>query len=174
MNPKDLMYTQRRFTFLHLISFVVFFAVLFYGAYTFISKSSLESSASDTDSQISNLEEQIVELEKQSLGAVTVAQQLIAQVEESEIEWSNVISRLLDATPLDIYYSSYSGSEDGVVTVTGMADTYHSVAGLVTALNAGSYFGDVFVSSVATATITDTEAVSFNLMFGYDDVKVSR
>ena len=81
MNPKDLMYTQRRFTFLHLISFVVFFAVLFYGAYTFISKSSLESSASDTDSQISNLEEQIVELEKQSLGAVTVAQQLIAQVE---------------------------------------------------------------------------------------------
>lgn len=174
MNPKDLMYTQRRFTFLHLISFVVFFAVLFYGAYTFISRSNLESSMSDTDSRIANLEEQVAELEKQSLGAVTIAQQLITRVEESEIEWSSVISKLLGTTPLDVYYSSYSGSENGVVTVTGMADTYHSVAGLIAALDAGNYFEDVFVSSVSTATTENSEVVSFNLGFVYDDTKVSR
>jgi len=174
MNPKDLMYTQRRFTFLHLISFVIFVVVLCYGAYIFVSKASIESSIADADSQIANLDGQVAELEQQSLGEVTIAQQLVSEVESGEIKWSKVVSDLLDTTPFDIYYASYSGSEDGTVTVTGLADTYYAVAGLVDALYSNNVFKEVFVSSVATATSGDSEMVSFNLGFTYDDAKVSR
>lgn len=159
---------------MHLISFVVFVVVLVYGVYTFVNKSSLESSISDADSQIANLEEQVAELEQQSLGAVTVAQQLMSVVEADEVEWSSVVSELLDTTPLDVYYASYAGSEDGAISVTGLADTYHSVSGLIEALAANSAFKDVFVTSVATATSSDSEMVSFGLSFVYDDTKVSR
>ncbi len=147
MNPKDLMYTQRRFSFLHLISFVVFVAVLVYGGYTFITKAGLESSI--------------------------VAGQLIEKIEADEVKWSEMLSTLLGATPLDIYYASYSGSESGSVTVSGLGDSYGSISGLISALSGQKAFKDVFVTSVASASSGDTEMVSFNMSFVYDDNKVA-
>jgi len=167
MNPKDLMYTQRRFTFLHLVSFVVFIAVLAFAGYSYLTKASLEAGVAEADTSIANLQEQVAELEEQSLTEVTVAQSLMTQVEEDEIKWSEMIMDLLGVTPLDVYYASYSGNTDGQVTVSGLADSYDAVAGLIDALEGADMFDEVFIPSVAVATSGDSEMVSFGLSFVY-------
>lgn len=173
MNPKDLMYSQRRFSFLHLVSFVVFLCMVVYGGYVFMSKSGLDADIADTDSQIADLEEQISSLEAQSLDEVTIAQKVINSVEGSEIVWSDVVSGLLAVTPLDIYYVSYAGNEDGSVTINGLGDTYISISGLIDAISEENSFADVFVPSTALSASETGEMATFSLNFSYADDSVS-
>ncbi len=174
MNPKDLMYTQRKFSFLNLLSFLVFFVVLFYAVYAFVHAGALEAQVADADSQITTLQTQVDELEDQSLTEVTVAQQVIAAVTADEIIWSDVILDLIEVTPLSVYYSSYAGSESGKVTVSGLADDYYAVADLIDVLVDENVFKDVFAPSVATVTSGSEEMTSFSLNFTYDDSKTAR
>lgn len=170
MNPKDLMYTQRRFSLLHFISFAVFVGVLVFGVYTYMVKSTLDVQVLDADTQIGNLTTQVAEFEEQNLSEVSLAQQLIVNVEATEIKWSSVITDLIAATPLSVYYSSYSGSEDGKVTVAGLADSYAAVSDLIVALSEEDVFADVFVPSVAaTGSEDNPNMASFSLMFSYGE-----
>jgi len=170
MNPKDLMYTQRRFSLLNFISFVVFAGVLVFGGYTYMSKSALDAKIADTDATIGDLTAQVEELEAQNLSEVSLAQQLLTNVEATEIKWSSVITDLIATTPLSIYYSSYSGSEDGKVTVAGLADSYSAVSDLISALSGNDSFVDIFVPSTATTGSEDSpNMASFNLTFDYEE-----
>ncbi|HAU40292.1 MAG: hypothetical protein UV80_C0001G0050 [Candidatus Peregrinibacteria bacterium GW2011_GWF2_43_17] len=170
MNPKDLMYTQRRFSLLHFISFAVFAGVFVFGVYTYMAKMTLDAKVLDADSQIANLTTQVDELEAQNLSEVSLAQQLLANVEATEIKWSAVITDLIATTPLSVYYSSYSGSEDGKVTVAGLADSYAAVSDLIDALSGKDAFVGVFVPSVAaTGSEDNPDMASFNLTFDYEE-----
>ena len=172
MNPQDLMYTQRRFSLLHLVSFMVFIAFLIYGGYVFMTKAALAEEVSAAEGSIADLEDQISDLEAQSLDEATVAYNVMMALEEVEIAWSEVIAELLEVTPLDIYYSSYGGNEMGNVTVSAMGDSYYSVAGLIEALNEESNFKDMFVPSVA---MSDSDGMAgFTFSFTYDDTAVAR
>ena len=155
---------------MHLVSFVVFIAMIAYGGYVFMSKVNLESGIVDADTQIANLEEQVTSLEAQSLDNVTVAQSVIASVEASEMIWSGVVSDLLALTPMDIYYVSYSGNEDGSVTVNGFGDSYASVSGLIDAISSEKNFVDAFVPSTAMSSSETGDMASFSLNFTYSDV----
>lgn len=169
MNPKDLMYSQKRFSFLHLLSFTLFLCMVLYGGYVFMSEARLNAEIANIDNQIANLEEQVVSLEAQNLDEVTVARKIMTNVEDSEIVWSEVISDLLAVTPMDIYYVSYAGNEDGTLTINGLGDTYASVSGLISALLGEKSFTDVFVSSTAMSSSDSGEVATFSLNFSYFD-----
>lgn len=173
MNPQDLMYTQRRFSFLHLISLLVFLVFVGYSAYVFVDKSSLEKDVAAADSDITNLEEQISELEEQSLDEATAAQAILDQAEEDEVLWSDVISDLIEVTPFDIYYSSYSGTDGGGFNVSALGETYYAVAGLIEVLEDENKFKEVFIPSVSLANAGEDEMVGFTFSFTYDDTKVA-
>lgn len=134
-----------------------------------MSKANLDSKITKADEQLANLDEQVAALEAQSLDEVTVAQKVITGVEDSEIVWSGVISDLLAVTPMDIYYVSYTGNEDGTVTINGLGDTYASVSGLINALSGEKSFTDVFVPSVAMSSSSNGEMATFGLNFSYSD-----
>lgn len=139
----------------------------------YFSKTSLGKDIAEADSSIADLEEQVSELEEQSLDEATVAQEVIALLEASEVLWSEVIGDLLEVTPLDIYYSSYSGNENGYVTVNALGDSYYAVADLIEVLADDSKFEDVFVPSVSSVSGGD-EMVTFSFGFTYDDSKTAR
>lgn len=143
--------------------------MIVYGGYVLMSKANLVSGIADADTQIANLEEQVASLEAQSLDDVTVAQSVIASVEASEMIWSGVVSDLLAVTPMDIYYVSYSGNEDGSVTVNGFGDSYVSVSGLIDALSGEKNFIDAFVPSTAMSSSEVGDMASFSLNFTYSE-----
>lgn len=121
----------------------------------------LEAEKVDVGNQIATFQDQEIE-------ELFVAQNLKDQVEASSIQWSKVIKSLQDLTPVTVFLSAYGISESGAIQVSGLGDSFGSVADIIAALQKSSDFTDVFVPSVTSGKTSDGQSVvSFSLQLLY-------
>lgn len=142
----------------------VFAVVVLYTLFLLFQQFSFGRSVSKIEGRILELETQISTLKDDQIEELYVAQQLDDLVSENMIHWSLVIKKLEDLTPVTVFFSSYSGSRDGSIQLSGLGDSYGSVSDVISALTESSDFIGTFVPSVTLGTTSDgQEVVSFSL-----------
>jgi len=110
----------------------------------------------------------IDDLRAEEIEALFVAQELKGRVEEGTVEWSKVVRSLQDLTPVTVFLTSYSLSEQGGIQVSGLGDSFGSVADIISGLQKAPNFANVFVPSVTAGTTSDGQSVvTFTLKLDY-------
>ncbi len=136
--------------------------VIVIGAAVFftLQKSSVKGQNERLDAEISSLREEIQLLEGQKVEAARTAQQFLASIEEEEIRWSRVISRINSLIPYDgaaqqpkVEFLSYNGSANGKInlnaqTRTTKGDPLADVSETISAFTDTSFFSNAIVPSV--------------------------
>lgn len=121
----------------------------------------LEQAKLDTQAQID-------ELKAEEIEELFVAQQVKDLLEQNSVEWSKVVRSLQDLTPVSVFITSYSMGESGEIQVSGLGDSFGSVADTISILSKAPDFINVFVPSVtAGATSDGQEVVTFSLNLDY-------
>lgn len=121
----------------------------------------LEAGKVDTQAKID-------ELRAEEIEELFVAQELKDRLEEATVEWSKVVRSLQDLTPVAVFLTSYSLSEQGGIQVSGLGDSFGSVADTISSLQKASDFAGVFVPSVTSGTTSDGQSVvTFTLKLDY-------
>ncbi len=158
--------------FMHLIAAAALIVVLSLTGFAFIKKHNLTKDLIEVEADIVAVEDQLEEKAEQNLDSTVVAQNTIDQVEESQIIWSRVLVSLLDLTPVDVFYRSYSASLDGELSVSVLTDSYDSAAQLISKLDDENDFEDVFVSSLSKGSAdAGFDVVSFGVNFSVNNSK---
>jgi len=146
-----------------LVVFVFVLAVL-YTLFLAMQQFVLMREVSRVESQRLEIVAEINLLKEQQLEEIFVAQDLETLVEIESVEWSKVISKLKDLTPVTVFFSSYSAGREGELTLSALGDSYDAVADVIAALTKSSDFENVFVPSVTLGTTGEgQEVVSFSL-----------
>ncbi len=152
--------------FIHLIAGVLLVGVVLLTSWAYFQKYNLNKALATTEIDLEEVQDALDEKSEQKLDSVVIAQNTIASVEESEIVWSEALTRLLKITPIDVFYRSYSASMDGQMSVSVLTDTYDSAAQLISVLDDDNTFGEVFVSSLNQGSAdTGFDIVSFGITF---------
>lgn len=146
----------------------VFVLGLLYTLFLVFQRYSLKSSIEALAAEQADLENQIDALRAEQIEELFVAQELKEKVEDAAIQWSKVIRSLQDYTPVTVFLSSYSAMEDASIQVSGLGDSFGSVADTISALTKSTDFTDVFVPSLTLGTTSDGQTVvSFSLQLLY-------
>lgn len=154
------------FTWIHLVSFLILGVVLVMTAWAAYQRYSFTSKIASIEAQVQEVDLQLSELGEQKLDAIVVAQQTVETIEQTQILWSEVVTHLLNITPLDVVYRSYSASSEGNMSVSVLTDSYDSAAQLISILNKDTQFGGAFVSSITKGSSeSGSEVVSFGITF---------
>ncbi len=125
---------------------------------------SLKGDIEEAGVQIGEIELAIETMRDDQIEELFVAQELKDAVEAGMVYWSKVVKSLQDLTPVTVFFSSYSAGEDGSVQLSGLGDSYGSVADVIVELEESDDFGDVFVPSVTLGSTSDgQEVTSFSL-----------
>ncbi len=147
----------------------LFLAVVLYSLYIGFSKAGKEGELALIQSETAQMQEELQTLETAQVGHLTVAKKALVRLDEKFIKWSEVLTLLLDATPDDIAYRSYSGNENGSLTMAAVASSFARVADLIGILEKKSFVKNVFVPSVVKGTSPTNAAVySFSLNVEYE------
>jgi Tfp pilus assembly protein PilN len=158
-----------RFSFMHLVAIAAIGLVLALTAWTFVQKRSVEKDLLTVESNVSDVQSQLDALAEKELDEVAIAQEVISDVEENSVVWSDTILHLLSVTPLDIYYRNYSAAADGAMSVSVLTDSYDSAAHLIAVLEDDDSFVDVFTSSLSLGNSSaGGDVVSFGLTFNVE------
>lgn len=151
--------------FIHLIAMIALVAVVVLTGWAYFQKYRLNNAVEAVEADIATTQAQLDEMQEQNLDAVVVAQQVVSEVENAII-WSDVVTDLIQVTPLDIFYRSYSASKDGRMSVNVLTDSYDSAAQLIAVLSQEELFQDVFASSLTRGSSdSGFDVVSFGLTF---------
>lgn len=111
---------------------------------------------------------QIDELRAEEIEELFVAQKIKDLLEQNSVEWSKVVRSLQDLTPVSVFMTSYSMSEDGEIQVSGLGDSFGSVADTISILTKSPNFVNVFVPSLTAGASSDgQEVVTFSLNIDY-------
>lgn len=103
-------------------------------------------------------------LQNDQIEELVVAQELKDTIAANTVFWSKVVDRLDDLTPVSVFFSSYSASEDGSLQLSGLADNNESVSDVISVLERSRSFDNVFVPSLTVGTTADgQQVVSFSL-----------
>lgn len=146
----------------------VFVVGLLYTLFLVFDRFSLNGDIETLQAEKTDTENKITALQDEQIEELFVAQQLKDKVEAGSIQWSKVIRSLQDLTPVAVFLSSYGTSEDGSIQVSGLGDSYGSVADIISAMQKSSDFTDVFAPSVTSGTTSDGQpVVSFSLKLLY-------
>jgi Tfp pilus assembly protein PilN len=150
---------------------VIFVIVLALTGWTHVQKGQLNTALIDIEVETNLAEKQLSQMRDADLDAIVVAQGVINDVEAVSIRWSDVVSQLLEVTPLDVFYTSYSASVDGKMNLNAFTDSYGSAAQLISVLDRNPLFVDVFVPSLTQGS-SDSGAnmVSFGLAFNVNSL----
>jgi Tfp pilus assembly protein PilN len=150
----------------HWVAGLIFVVVLALTGWAQFQKSQLNADLTDVEAETNQVETLLDQMRADKLDAVIIAQQLADQVESEAVQWSGVVTRLLNITPLDVFYNSYSASVDSQMNVNAITDSYESAAQLISVLDKESTFTDVFVPSLTQGdSDTGSEVVSFGVSF---------
>lgn len=136
--------------------------VIVIGAAVFftLQKSSVKGQNDKLDAEIASLQQEIQLLEGQKVEAARTAQQFLASIEDEEIRWSRVISRINSLIPYDgvsqqpkVQFLSYNGTENGKInlnaqTRTTQRDPLADVSETISAFTDTSFFANAVVPSV--------------------------
>ena len=149
---------------IHWIAGAVLAFVLLWTLWAYVqmvrTKGAIEAVAAQTQAAQAQLDQ----IRAQQLDAVIAAQQTADQVRAGDIQWSGVLAKLLEVTPLDVFYRSYTASVDGKLTLSALSDDYDSAAQLLSVLNQTEPFSGVFTSSLTRGSAeSGSEVVSFGV-----------
>jgi len=146
----------------------VFVLGILYTLFLFFSRFNAKGDIETLEAEKLDVQNKIEALQAEEIEELFVAQGLKESVGNASIEWSKVVRSLQDLTPVTVFLSSYSTMEDGLVQLTGLGDTFGSVANSISALQGSSDFTDVFVPSITLGTTSDGQSVlSFSLKLQY-------
>jgi len=154
------------------------------GAYLFLQKGAIKKGISDLEKETQSIQKSIDKIDIEKLQTNKKAQDILKVIEASEITWSNVISKVQDLIPLDengeqtILFNSYSGSEDGTISMSATSRPDHGsesakqafkdVAELLSVFNNSNIFINGFVPSIAKGLSEDGSVVlSFSFSADY-------
>lgn len=151
--------------------------------YLGLQKASLNEEQNRLRGEIASLQEEITALEGQKVEAAQLAQQWLNLLEEEEIRWSLVLSQVQSLIPYDattnrdkIEFLSYSGSEDGRITMNAKTrslrtEPFPDVAELIEVFNDSSFFSNATVPSITRAETNDgSKVASFVFYAMYHDL----
>lgn len=147
----------------------VFVIGLLYTSFLLIKSHSLKKEIARIEDQKISVQSEINKFKSQQIEEFLNAQSLSEKVKANSIKWSTLIKRIQDLAPVAVFYRSYSGSEDGVVDISALAENYEAVSDTIKALKNAKEFVDVFVPGVTLGKASDgQEIVSFNLELDYN------
>lgn len=139
-----------------------------YGVFLGYSVARVQGDTALIQEETKAVEVQLAKLEKNKVKDIVVAKQAMEKIEAIDVRWSEVLSLLLDATPDDIVYRSYSGNENGSITMSVMAPSFNRVADLIDILGNKSFIDSAFVPSIVKGTSpTNAATYSFSLNVMY-------
>lgn len=142
----------------------VFAVALLYTFFLLFQQYSLNRGIDKLNEEIVGVNAEITALQSDQIEQIYVAKKLKENVEANSIYWSSVIKKIQTLTPVTVFFSSYSGSGDGSLQLSGLGDSFSSVADAISALSESEDFTDVFVPSVTLGSTSDGQSVvSFSL-----------
>lgn len=147
-------------------SFVLFVFVLavLYTLFLLFQQYGLKRDISQTQEDLIQVEADMASLQNDQIEELVVAQELKDTIAANTVFWSKVVDRLDDLTPVSVFFSSYSASEDGSLQLSGLADNNESVSDVISVLERSRSFDNVFVPSLTVGTTADgQQVVSFSL-----------
>lgn len=152
--------------FVHLLAGAALVVVLLLTGWAYLQKHNLNNELVTVEANMAQVQAQLDKMTEQKLDSTVVAQNTIKQVKDTEIIWSEVLTRLLDATPVNVFYRSYTASMDGKLAVSVLTDSYDTAAQLISVLDQEDAFENVFVSSLSKGSAsTGFDVVSFGVTF---------
>jgi len=150
----------------HLAAGAVVLFVLLLTGWSAYQRYSVQQSIDEVNSHIGETNTALDEMSSKQVESIIVAAQTVDQVQARAITWSSVITKLLEITPVDIFYRSYSASSEGEMTVSVLATSYESAAELISILEGEPTFSNPFVASLTQgSTDSGTGVVSFGVTF---------
>lgn len=162
----------------------VFATVLVIGAAVFFSlqKAAVSGENDKLDAEMTSLKSEIALLEAEKVEAARTAQDFLAAIEDEEILWSRVISRIQSLVPYDgttqeakVNFLSYSGASGGKININSESrdttkDPLEDVAEVISVFNESSYFADAIVPAVSVGENDRGEkSASFTMMMEYTE-----
>lgn len=151
-----------------LVSALILAVVLVGTGWVFYKSYRLDASLAAVEKGLKSSQDQLDELKAEHLDSLVVAQETVKEVEAS-IVWSQVVQQLLKTTPVNIFYRSYSASNDGKMSVSVVTDSYTSAANLISVLNQSKVFSNAFVASLARGSSdAGSSVVTFGITFNID------
>lgn len=153
-----------QWNFSHKIAALLTVLTVAYGVFLAYSLAGIKGDMAKVDSQTKELEEQMRVLESDQIEHLMIASTAKEKIDAVDIKWSETLTLLLDATPDDLVYRSYSGNENGTVTTAVLAQSFNRVADLIDILSNKPFVKNVFVPSVVKGTSPTNAAVySFSM-----------
>ena len=150
-----------------LVVFIFVIGVL-YTLFLVFQRISVSGKIESLETQKVDVQAKIDELRAEEIEELFVAQELKNLLEENSIEWSKVVRSVQDLTPVAVFLTSYSINENGKIQVSGLGDSFGSVADIIVSLQKSSNFANVFVPSVTAGTTSDGQpVVTFSLKLDY-------
>lgn len=142
----------------------VFVLVLLYTLFMVFQNITVKAEISRVNKESASLETEIAALKEEQIQELVVAENVTELLETRVITWSQVIRKLEDLTPVTVFFRTYSGSDEGILDLTALANTYAEVADLIRILSESDDFDDAFVPSMARGLTSDgQEVISFSL-----------
>ncbi len=149
---------------IHWIAGGVLALVLVLTAWAYIQVARTKGALEDVKVQTQTVQAELDQIKAAQLDAVIAAQEIVDQVKAGDIQWSGVLVKLLEVTPLDVFYRSYTASVDGKLSLSALSDDYDSAAQLLSVLNQTPPFTGVFTSSLTRGSAeSGSEVVSFGV-----------
>jgi len=145
---------------LFILSVIVIVLIIGAAVYFSLQKATITGQNEQLDGEIASLQTEINLLEGEKVEAARTAQEWLAEVNEQEILWSRVISRIQSLIPYDattqqakVQFLSYSGATNGRLSLNAQTrntkrDPFSDVAEVITVFNDTSFFNNAIVPTV--------------------------
>lgn len=147
----------------------VFALALLYTFFLLFQQYSLNRSVDKLNEQIVGVNAEITALKSDQIEQLYNAKEISESVEAESVYWSQVIKKVQNLTPVTVFFSSYTGTGDGSLQLSGLGDSFGSVADAISSLSESEDFTDVFVPSVTLGSTSDgQQVVSFSLQVKSD------
>ncbi|MEK9159423.1 MAG: PilN domain-containing protein [Patescibacteria group bacterium] len=150
-----------------LVVFVFVLGVL-YTLFLVFQRVNVSGNIKQLENEKVDVQAKIDELRAEEIEELFVAQKLKDLLEDSTVEWSKVVRSVQDLTPVAVFLTAYTIDETGEIQVSGLGDSFGSVADIISSLQKSSDFANVFVPSVTAGTTADGQpVVTFSLKLDY-------
>jgi|GEM_PF-1779220 len=153
--------TQKSRPVLFIFSVILLLGLVASALYLSFTKTAIQDQQKQLDTDITTLNSQIDDLKSQNVEGQQYAQQWLADLEKTEIHWSEVIKTIQSTLPVDpltqkpvVEFLTYSGSTGGKLTlnaqtIEGAVNPFENLTTLIGTFNNSAFFKDAYVPSVS-------------------------
>lgn len=178
---------QGKMSFMLMFSVIIFIAVVVASVYFNLQKASLEGQKERLEEDIAGIRSEISKIEEKKVKSAKNAQDFLAMVEDEEIIWSQVFTRIRSLVPYSavtqkskIAFLSYSGAGNGTINInaeTAPAEKapYDDISELITLFNDSTYFYNAHVPTISGGSDElGDQVLSFTFNISYEDTAMDQ